>query len=164
MALVVLCATSCATRGTGLGPSDATVTRHTPTVEKTLGTVVVEIRDRLSELSPGMPWRTLSAPATSPCNTSDGPGGTWHTTEHFMATGANATAEEWPGWKKSVDEILMHHGFTATQDLPPSGESRMLKYTNPEGDVVTFSANPKGTGIRASSSCFIAGGESPTTS
>lgn len=35
-------------------------------------------------------------------------------------------------------------------------KARHLKYRSPEGDVVTFSANPKGTGIGAESSCFIA--------
>lgn len=161
--LAALTVTACATKGTDIGRSDEPATRHTPTVERTLDTAVSEVRDRLSELSPELPWRSLSAAATSPCNTSDGPGGTWHTTDHFMATGANATAEQWPEWKRAVAEILTRHGFDAPQDLAPAGLAHMLKYTNAEGDVVTFSANPKGTGIRASSSCFIAEDKQPTT-
>lgn len=66
-----------------------------------------------------------------------------------------------------------HVVFTPSQDAAEQGgeqgqgqkgsggqaKARHLKYLNPEGDVVTFSANPKGTGIGAESSCFTAPAE-----
>ena len=75
--------------------------------------------------------------------------------------------------KGAVDEILGRHGFSPPQDVAEQGgeqgqgqkgsggqaKARHLKYRSPEGDVVTFSANPKGTGIGAESSCFIARAE-----
>lgn len=155
-ALAVVALAACSAKGTGMGPTDAPSTRNVPAVQTTLDTALQQVRDRLSELRPGMPWRTLSEPATAPCNTSDGPGGTWHNTGQLMATGVNASESEWPEWKTAVDQILASHGFTPPQDIAPRGTAHMLKYTNPEGDVFTFSANPRGTGIFASSSCFIA--------
>ena len=139
-----------------MGPSDAPTTRDVVAVQTTLNTAFEQVRDRLTELRPGMPWRETSERATSPCNTEGGPGGTWHDTGQIIATGVNASESEWPAWKASVDQILADHGFSPPHDIAPEGLSRMLKYTNPEGDVFTFSANPRGTGISASSSCFIA--------
>lgn len=162
--LTALALASCSMKGTGMGPSDAPRTRNVVTVQTTLDTAFEEVRDRITELHPGMPWRETSERATAPCNTEDGPGGTWHKTGQIIATGVNASVDEWPAWKAAVDQILAGHGFAPPHDIASEGPARMLKYTNAEGDVFTFSANPQGTGISASSSCFIAETSRPGSS
>lgn len=74
-ALLVCTAAACTTEGTGMGLDDAPATRHTPAVERALDTAVAEVRDRITELRPGIAWEEASPSGTSPATPRTGPAG-----------------------------------------------------------------------------------------